>query len=141
MTSDNTRARTTPSVRLRTDGAVDEETLAYARTKIDAVVARPGLPSVTGEVRVTRAAAHHADRPWSATADLHVGNRQVVALAEGSTGREVVDQLQDRLRRQTDKAAHSWDNGHRTTAPPWRGGSVVSPADEQGQDEQGQGVV
>ncbi|MFJ8112001.1 hypothetical protein [Streptomyces sp. NPDC096132] len=122
MTTDHPEA--TPMVRLRSEGAVDEETLAYARTKIDAVVTRPGLPAVTGEVRIVRAAAHHADRPWSATADLRIGGRQVVVLAEEATGTEVVDHLQDRLRRQTDKAARSWDNGHRTTLPPWRGGGV-----------------
>ena len=46
----------------------------------------------------------------------------MVAVAEEATGTEVVDQLQARLRRQTDKAARSWDNGHRTTPPPWRDG-------------------
>lgn len=120
MTLDNTQR--TPLVRLRSEGAVDEATLAYARTKIDAVAIRPGVPAVTGEVRLVRAAAHHAGRPWSATADLRVAGRAVVALAEGATGTEVVDQLQDRLRRQTDKAARSWDDGHRTTVPPWRAG-------------------
>jgi hypothetical protein len=62
MTGDNTQAA--PTIRLRSEGAVDEDTLAYARTKIDAVVSRPGLPAVTGEVRIVRAAAHHGDRPW-----------------------------------------------------------------------------
>ncbi|WP_327426114.1 hypothetical protein [Streptomyces sp. NBC_01236] len=131
MSTDNTQA--TPMIQLRSDGAVDEETLAYARTKIDAVVSRPGLPAVTGEVRIVRATAHHADRPWSATADLHVGGHQVVAMAEDATGTGVIDRLQDRLRRQTDKATHAWDNGHRTTAPPWRGGSGRSgPASDSG---------
>ncbi|MFP3986160.1 hypothetical protein U9R90_01365 [Streptomyces sp. E11-3] len=120
MTSDHTQ--TTATVRLRSDGAVDDETLAYARRKIDAVLSRPGLPAVTGEVRVVRAAAHHAGRPWSATADLHVGRWRVVVLAEEATGAEAIDQLQDRLRRQTDKAAHAGHEGHRTAAPPWRGG-------------------
>ena len=124
MTTDNTQA--TPTVRLRSDGAVDEETLAYARTKIEAVVSRPGLPAVTGVVRIVRAAAHHTGHSWSATADLHVGGHQVVAVAEEATGTEVVDRLQDRLRRQTDKAAQAWDDGHRTAAPPWRGGSRPS---------------
>ncbi|MFI7413483.1 hypothetical protein ACIBU0_32900 [Streptomyces sp. NPDC049627] len=120
MTSDNQQAA--PAVRLRHEGPVDEDTLTYARTKIDAVVTRPGLPAVTGEVRIVRATVPHLDRPWSATADLHVGGRQVVVLAEQTTGRELVDQLQDRLRRQTDKAAHAWDDRRRTAAPPWRGG-------------------
>ncbi|WP_327319549.1 hypothetical protein [Streptomyces sp. NBC_01235] len=127
MTTD--RAHETPLVRLRSDGAVDEETLAYARTKIDAVVRRPGLPVVTGEVHLVRAAAHHAGHPWSATADLRIGGRQVVAAAEEATGTEVVDRLQHRLRRQTDKAAQAWDDGHRTTVPPWRGGTGQSRAE------------
>lgn len=132
MTGDETQA-TAPSVLVRSDGEVDKETLAYAREKIDAVVGRPGLPAVTGEVRIVRAAAHHANRPWSATAALHVGRREVVVLAEEATGHEVVDQLQDRLRRQTDKAAHAGHNGHRAEAPPWRGGSgIPGPAEGGG---------
>ncbi|MEU6381844.1 hypothetical protein [Streptomyces sp. NPDC046909] len=120
MTSD--KAQAVPAVRLRSDGPVDKDTLDYARTKIDAVVTRPGLPAVSGDVRIVRSATRHADHPWLATADLRVGGRQVVVVAEEATGREVVDQLQDRLRRQTDKAAHAWDDGHRTAVPPWRGG-------------------
>ena len=74
MTSNDTQAAA-PTVLLRSEGEVDEETLAYAREKIDAAVGRPGLPAATGEVRITRAAAHHASRPWTATAALHVGER------------------------------------------------------------------
>jgi hypothetical protein len=48
--------------------------------------------------------------------------RVVVVAAEEASGRALVDQLQDRLRRQAEKAAHARDGGHRTTAPPWRGG-------------------
>ncbi|MER7181350.1 hypothetical protein ABT404_18030, partial [Streptomyces hyaluromycini] len=108
MTTNNSQAA--PSVELRSDGAVDEETLAYARTKIDAVVSRPGLPAVTGEVRILRAVAHHAGHPWSATADLHVGGRQVVvAVAEEATGAEVVDRLQDRLRPQRCRSCVFWE--------------------------------
>ncbi|MFE3169808.1 hypothetical protein [Streptomyces sp. NPDC059224] len=120
MTTDHPQAL--PTVQLRSDGPVDEATLAYARTKTDAVVSRPGLPAVTGVVRIVRAGARHADHPWLATADLHVGGRQVIATAEEATGTEAVDRLQDRLRGQIDKAARSWDDGHRAASPPWRGG-------------------
>ncbi|WP_159766045.1 hypothetical protein [Streptomyces sp. HM190] len=120
MTSDT--PRTTSAVRLRSDGPVDRETLDYARTKIDAVVGRPGLPAVTGEVRIVRAGAGHAEHPWLATADLRVGGRHVVVVAEEATGREVVDVLRDRLDRQTDRAAHAGHDTHRTPPPPWRGG-------------------
>ncbi|GHB32086.1 MULTISPECIES: hypothetical protein [Streptomyces] len=126
MTSDNP---TSAQVQLRTDGDVDRETLAYARQKIDAVLNRPGLPAVTGEVRITRATAHHGERPWSAAADVRVGGRQVVVLAEEATGHEVVDQLQGRLRRQTDKAAHTWAVGRKPVAPPWRGGATGPESD------------
>ncbi|MCT7353875.1 hypothetical protein N4P33_17140 [Streptomyces sp. 15-116A] len=126
MTTDSrTEPETTPSVRLRTDGDVDAETVAYAREKIDAVADRPGLPEVTGEVRIAKAAAHHAGRLWTATADVRFGSRTVVATAEEATGREVVDQLQDRLRRQIGKAVHAWSAGRRATAPPWRGGGTA----------------
>ncbi|MFF7896022.1 hypothetical protein ACFZDI_29735 [Streptomyces sp. NPDC007907] len=121
---------TAPGVLVRSDGEVDDDTLAYAREKIDAVIGRPGVPALSGEVRLAKAAAHHVDRPWSATASLHIGRREVVVLAEESTGREVVDRLQDRLRRQIDKAAHTGHSGHRTSAPPWRGGPGTPPPAE-----------
>ncbi|MFE3660401.1 hypothetical protein [Streptomyces sp. NPDC059165] len=136
MTSNDTQTTTpatTPTVLLRSDGEVDEETMAYARTKIDAIVARPGLPAVTGEVRITKAATHHSERPWSATAALRVGRRDVVVHAEEATGHELVDQLQDRLRRQADKAARSGHDGHRAATPPWRGGpGTPHPAESDG---------
>ncbi|MER6084927.1 hypothetical protein [Streptomyces sp. NPDC001833] len=136
MTTDHAQA--TPTVRLRSDGPVDEATLAYARTKIDAVVSRPGLPAVTGVVRIVRAGARHADHPWLATADLHVGGRQVTAQAEEATGTEAVDRLQDRLRGQIDRAAHSWDDGDRKAAPPWRGGTRRSRREaDPGSDAEG----
>ncbi|WP_371667257.1 hypothetical protein OG985_06380 [Streptomyces sp. NBC_00289] len=91
MTIDHTQQ--SPPVRPRCDGAVDEKTLAYARAKVG-FLGRPGLPVVTGEVHIARAAAHHSGHPWSATADLRVGGRQVVAVAEEATGTEVVDRLQ-----------------------------------------------
>ncbi|MDR6975933.1 hypothetical protein J2X68_002621 [Streptomyces sp. 3330] len=141
MTSDHTEA--TSGVLLRSDGAVDDETLAYARTKIDALVGRPGLPAVTGEVHLARAAAPHAGHPWSAAADLRVGGRQVVATAEEATGTEVVDRLQDRLRRQADKAAaRVRDDVRRTAAPPWRGGDGrPAPDTGPGGAAQGSGVT
>ncbi|MEI5525654.1 hypothetical protein WB401_13920 [Streptomyces brasiliscabiei] len=120
MTSDIAPA--SAGVLLRHEGAVDQDVMAYARTKIDAVLGRPGMPAVSGEVRIARASAPHVEPPWSARAELRVGHRQVVVLAEEATATEVVDRLQDRLRRQTEKAAHCRDHGHRTDAPPWRGG-------------------
>ncbi|MFJ5726683.1 hypothetical protein [Streptomyces paradoxus] len=111
------------SVRVRTEGDVDEESLAYVREKVGAVLDRPGLPPVSGEVRVTRAAAHHVDLPWSAGAEIQVGGDLVVVHAREASARELADRLQDRLRSRTERAAHRRDAARRTaTPPPWRGG-------------------
>ncbi|WP_369029702.1 hypothetical protein [Streptomyces adonidis] len=123
MTGKVTGTRDTAAVVLvRAEGEVGEEALAYARTKIGAVVNRPGLPAVTGEVRIAKAAAHHAEHPWSAVADLRVGRNVVVVHAREATSQEVTDQLQDRLRRQVERAAHGAIDAHRPVSPPWRGG-------------------
>ncbi|MFE0513632.1 hypothetical protein [Streptomyces sp. NPDC058964] len=109
-------------VRVRAEGEISEEVLVYARSKIDAVVNRPGLPAVTGEVRITKAAAHHAEHPWSAVADLRVGASPVLVHAQEATSQEVTDRLQDRLRRQVERAAHGRNAAHRPVTPRWRGG-------------------
>ncbi|NBM19210.1 hypothetical protein [Streptomyces sp. GC420] len=116
---------TATAVRLRIDGEVDEQTVAYARRKVDAVVTRPGLPAVTGEVRLAKAAAHHVAQPWTAAAELSAGGRTVVVNAQAATGSEVVDELQDRMRRQLEKAAHAHPDRRNAPAPPWRGGTAT----------------
>ncbi|MEU4659142.1 hypothetical protein AB0G32_35285 [Streptomyces sp. NPDC023723] len=124
MTAKDIGAReTTASVRLRADGAVDEESLAYLREKVATALDRPGLPPVSGEVRVRRAAAHHVELPWSAHSDIHVGGDLVVIHAREASARELADRLHDRLRAGTERVAHRGDTTRRTAAPPpWRGG-------------------
>ncbi|WP_328766633.1 hypothetical protein [Streptomyces sp. NBC_00286] len=123
MTGRDAGARdTTAVVQVRAEGEVSEEALAYTRSKIGAVVNRQGLPAVTGEVRIAKAAAHHAEHPWSAVADLRVGRTVVVVHAQEATSQEVTDRLQDRLRRQVERAAQGGNAAHRPVTPPWRGG-------------------
>lgn len=122
MTARHTGAREATAVLVRAEGEVGDEVLAYVREKIDAVVSRAGLPAVTGEVRVTKAAAHHAEHPWSAVADIRVGGTVVVVHAREASSQEVADRLQDRLRRKVDHAAHTGRDDHRPVTPPWRGG-------------------
>ncbi|KOU74159.1 hypothetical protein ADK57_08235 [Streptomyces sp. MMG1533] len=123
MTGRDAGARDTAAVvRVRAEGKVSEEALAYARSKIDAVLNRPGLPAVTGEVRIAKAAAHHAEHPWSAVADLHVDGIAVIVHAQEATSQEVTDRLQDRMRRQVERTVHGGNAAHRPVAPPWRGG-------------------
>jgi hypothetical protein len=114
---------TTTEVRVRTEGDVDEEALAYVRTKVDAALGRPGLPAAHGEVRISRAAGHHAEHPWSAEAEIVVGDALVVVHAREASAHELADRLQDRLRGRTDRVVHRGDAARRSaTPPPWRGG-------------------
>ncbi|MEU8654900.1 hypothetical protein [Streptomyces sp. NPDC048737] len=113
----------TTTVLVRAEGEVDEESLAYLREKVGAALDRRGLPAVSGEVRVTRAVAHHVELPWSAAAEIRVGNELVVVHAREASARELADRLQDRLRDGTERVAHRGDVTRRTaTPPPWRGG-------------------
>jgi len=119
-----TDAPTTPAVRVRAEGGdVDEQALAYVRTKVDAALDRPGLPAVAGEVRVVRAEANHVEQPWSAGAEIRVGGELLVVHAREASAHELGDRLQDRLRTRLDRLADRRETSRRTaTPPPWRGG-------------------
>ncbi|GGZ43915.1 hypothetical protein GCM10010365_75590 [Streptomyces poonensis] len=78
---DSTTRDLTAAVRVRAEGDADEESLTYLREKVGAVLGRPGLPPVSGEVHVTRAVAHHIEPPWTAGADVRVGGDHVVVHA------------------------------------------------------------
>ena len=122
-----TRLSTVVAVRVRADGMVDEEAVAYTQSKVDAALSRPGLPPASGEVRIARAAAHHTAQPWSAVAELVVGNVYVVVHAQEPTAHELADRLQDRLRGQLLRALHRSEAARRSaTPPPWRGGRAAS---------------
>lgn len=82
---------TTATVRVRADGRVDEESLAYLREKVGTALDRPGLPPVSGDVRIVRATAHHIALPWSAGAEIRVGGDLVVVHAREATARELAD--------------------------------------------------
>ncbi|MFF6995510.1 hypothetical protein ACFY93_11185 [Streptomyces sp. NPDC008313] len=113
----------TATVRVHTQGAEDAEALAYIREKVGAVLDRPGLPPVGGEVRVVRAADHHDGLPWSAGAEIRVGRHAVVVHAREADAHALAERLQDRLRSSTERVAHRADAARRTaTPPPWRGG-------------------
>ncbi|MFI5688036.1 hypothetical protein [Streptomyces sp. NPDC051636] len=126
MTASDTGAHgrdVTAAVRVRTEGDVAEEDLAYVREKVGAALDRSGLPPVSGEVRITRAAAPHVEQPWSAAAEIRVGGDLVVVHAQEASARELADRLQNRLRSRTERTAHRADTARRTaTPPPWRGG-------------------
>jgi hypothetical protein len=111
------------TVRVRADGEVDEEALAYLREKVGTALDRPGLPPVSGEVRIVRAAAHHVELPWSAGTEIRMGGDLVVVRVRAASARELADHLHDRLRDRTRRTAHRAQEAYRaTTPPPWRGG-------------------
>ncbi|NUS27861.1 MAG: hypothetical protein HOV92_27065 [Streptomyces sp.] len=110
-------------IEVRATGNVDAEALGYLRSKVVAAFERPGLGDVTGEVRVALAAAQHVGRPWSAAAEIRVGDALVVVHAEEASVHELADRLQDRLRGGADRAAHRGEEARKSaTPPPWRGG-------------------
>ncbi|MFD6776910.1 hypothetical protein ACFWD2_28540, partial [Streptomyces anthocyanicus] len=118
------------TVRVRAESDVDEgslahlrESLAHLREKVAAVLDRPGLPPASGEVRVVRAAAHHVELPWSAGAEIRLGNHLVIVHAREASARELADRLADRPRGNTDRVTHRGDATPKAAAPPpWRGG-------------------
>jgi len=111
------------TVRVRADGDVDEETLAYLREKVGTALDRPGLPPASGEVRIVRSAAHHVELPWSAGTEIRVGGDLVVVHVREASARELADRLHDRLRDRARRTAHRAEETRRTaTPPPWRGG-------------------
>jgi hypothetical protein len=120
------------TVRVRADADVGVEDLQYVRAKVEAALARPGLPAVSGEVRIARAAAHHAGLPWSAGAEIRVGKTAVLVRAEEATAHELADRLADRLRVQAERVADRAGTARRSAGPPpWRGGdSDVQAAPE-----------
>ncbi|MGW0705888.1 hypothetical protein ACWD4G_07960 [Streptomyces sp. NPDC002643] len=111
------------AVRFRTDGDVDDETLTHLRAKTGAVLARPGLPAVSGRVTIVRDTAHHVALPWAALASVQVGDRHVVVHAREADALALADRLEDRLRAQVERSAHRAESARRTAGPPpWRGG-------------------
>ncbi|SEE71275.1 hypothetical protein [Streptomyces sp. KS_5] len=105
-------------------GDVSAEILAYARDRIRAVVDSPGMPALTGEVRIERAAAHRVEQSWRAVAEVRAGHAVVIVHAREATGRELADRLQDRLRERLGRAVRG-GTGRRAVAPMWRGGSTA----------------
>lgn len=131
MTIRDTDGRQAPvAVRVRAEGHVDEQDLSYVRTKVDAALGRAGLPVVSGEVRLAKATARHTEQPWSARAEIRVGDDVIVVHAQEATAHELADRLQDRLRGQVERVAHRGDTARRTAAaPPWRGGPTADRRD------------
>ncbi|MGC0344292.1 hypothetical protein [Streptomyces sp. SLBN-8D4] len=132
--------RLADTVRMRAFGDVDEEALAYLQEKVGAALDRPGLPPVSGEVRVVRAVAHHVEPPWWAGAEIRVGGDLVVVHAREASARELADRLHDRLRDRAEHTVHRAHETRRTAAPP-RGAAaphdsgVVAPVGERPRSE------
>ncbi|MEV3912204.1 hypothetical protein [Streptomyces canus] len=125
MTDRDVSTQDTPlAVRVRTDGDVDDEALAYFRAKVHAALTRPGLPAVRGRVTISRASAHQV-LPWSAGAEVRMGGHLVVVHLREADAHALADRLEDRLRARADRAVHLTDTARRSAGPPpWRGGAT-----------------
>ncbi|CAL9659363.1 hypothetical protein SUDANB176_06930 [Streptomyces sp. enrichment culture] len=128
MPLEDTGTRPAPgTVRVRAEGDVDARDLAYVRTAVGTALGGPGLPAVSGDVRITKAAKPHAEQPWSAGAEIRVGDALVAVHAREAGVRELADRLQARLRSQVGRVVHGArtvrsareDQGR--TAPTWGG--------------------
>ncbi|MGW3109560.1 hypothetical protein [Streptomyces sp. NPDC001100] len=125
-------APATTVVQVRTEGEVDSESVAYLRAKLAVLFDRPEVVGSHGEVRIARAAAHHVEQPWSARAEVQVGNDLLVVQAREASAHELADRLQDRLRGRMERVAHRSDTARRSAAPPpWRGGPGDSPQQDR----------
>ncbi|WP_081235662.1 hypothetical protein [Streptomyces viridosporus] len=123
MPLEDTGTRPAPgTVRVRAEGDVGARDLACVRSGVGAVLGRSGLPAVSGDVRITRAAAPHAGPSWSAGAEIRVGDALVVVHAREAGVRALADRLQDRLRGQVERVVYGARTTRRPAAPPWYGG-------------------
>ncbi|MFJ4201155.1 hypothetical protein ACIP2Y_16195 [Streptomyces sviceus] len=114
------------TVGVRAEGDVGEQELAFIRAKVQAALDRPGLPDVVGEVRISRATAHHAGRPWTAGGEIQVGGDLLVVHAREASAQELASRLQDRLRGQVERVTHRGDAARKAAGPPpWRGGPTT----------------
>ncbi|MFF7047249.1 hypothetical protein ACFY94_02605 [Streptomyces griseorubiginosus] len=138
MTGEDTRVRNAPdAVRVRATGDVDDTALACLREKIAAVLHRPGLPAVSGEVRLERAAAHHVELRWSCQAEIRVGADLVVVPAREASACEVADRLEDRLRSRSERTLRR-TKAACGSAPPWRDGWPIGQPAQGSADRAGQ---
>lgn len=105
------RVRPTPNIEVEIDDGIDDHLAAdateYAGDKIGALIKYASRPLRHIKIRITRV-PRPAGRFVIAHANLDLDGKPVLAHTVGSTPREAVDLLQDKLRTQLTRMRPSW---------------------------------
>ena len=96
-----------PVVQLR--GHIADDLVQYAEKKMAAVLRHADRPVLHSRVRVTRHADPAREHRVTATATVDLDGSPLNVRVMGSTPREAVDRLIDRLGRRLERAALHWE--------------------------------
>ncbi len=93
-----------PEVRVTTHGAVAEDTVELARSRLSALARQEPTPLVSVAVRITHAADPANSDPWRVEATVDLGGQVVRAHATAAHSNEAVDRATERLGRRLDRS-------------------------------------
>lgn len=117
----------TADVQVIVRGDLPADVTDYARNKILALAGRLNYPVLHVRIRLTHQPDPAIARPVRAQTTVDLDGRLVRAQAAGTTGREAVDLLVDRLRHRLERLHQHWQarRGGQPVADPhqWRHGS------------------
>jgi hypothetical protein len=98
-----------PDVVVDLDGPIADDLRGYAGKKTAAVLARAGRRVLRCRVRVSRPSVPTRGRPVTATVNVDLEGTLLRVRCTGSTPREAVDRLVDRLAERVRRAALHWE--------------------------------
>ncbi|PLW65987.1 HPF/RaiA family ribosome-associated protein [Streptomyces sp. SCUT-3] len=101
--------RQTPEIQVEVRGEVPEDSVEYARSKVQELAGQLREPVLFARVRLTRTANPATERPAIAQANLDVNGRQVRAHVASGTMSEAVDLPHDRLVARMRRTRQDWE--------------------------------
>lgn len=104
-----TSVTTTGDIACVVRGAVADEDVQYARTRVYALLDSAPAPVLFARIKLTALTAPALPRPAVAQATLDLDGRLIRAQTARPTMREAVDELHDRLRTRLRRAAGNWE--------------------------------
>jgi ribosome-associated translation inhibitor RaiA len=105
-----TRERSTPpDVVVELHGPIADDLRGYAVRKVTAVLVRADRRVLHARVRVSRTSVPDRGRPVTAAANIDLEGTLLRVRCTGSTPREAVDRLVDRLDERVRRAALHWE--------------------------------
>jgi ribosome-associated translation inhibitor RaiA len=120
-----------PAPVVQLHGRIAEDLVEYAEKKMIAVLRRADHPVLYSRVRVTRHDDPARDHRVTATATVDLDGKPLNVRVIGTTPREAVDKLVDRLGRRLERAAVHWESRrgrtYRLPRPPRHGEADPAP--------------